>query len=114
MTRYPRNLEYLANDPPWIYTIWRDDECLYVGMTSDWRARTSVHVRDYMREPYNATHIDVWAAADNRTEAERLESQTIVDLDPLYNTQHSPRARLTIPCFTCTQFTGSSPSRHPT
>lgn len=82
MTRYPRNLEYLANDPHWIYTIWRDDECLYVGMTSDWRARTSVHVRDYMREPYNATHIDVWAAADNRTEAERLESQTIVDLDP--------------------------------
>jgi predicted GIY-YIG superfamily endonuclease len=90
MTNYP-NLAYLANDPHWVYVVWNGDTPVYAGMTSDWRARTSVHVKDYL-DTGRATHIDAWQVCDNRDDAERIEIDTIRALDPADNRQHSPSA----------------------
>jgi hypothetical protein len=90
LSTYATNLAYLANDPHWVYVIWNGDECVYVGMTSDWRNRTGVHAKNYLATG-RATHIDVWAAANGRADAETVEQQTIRDLDPVDNRQHSPR-----------------------
>jgi hypothetical protein len=43
----------------------------------------------YFRE--GATHIDVWECAGSRVEAEAIERALIRTLDPMHNTQHSPR-----------------------
>lgn len=87
---YAANLAYLADLPHAVYVIWRDDEPLYVGMTSNWINRTSQH-KTYFDAPYNATHLDVWHVAESRWEAEQIETATIRDLDPLHNSQNSPR-----------------------
>lgn len=84
--RYAANLAYLADEPHAVYIVWRGDDALYVGMTSDWRSRTSVHWRNFP----DATHIDVWHVAANRYEAEVVERDTIRDLDPPNNHRHSP------------------------
>lgn len=81
---------HLEDEPHAVYVIWRNDVALYVGMTSNWEARTKAH-EGFFTGPLAATHIDAWEACATRAEAEELERQTIRDLDPSQNAQHSPR-----------------------
>lgn len=84
------HLRHLANREHAVYSVWRDEECLYVGMTSDWWHRTGVHLNRYADE---LTHIDVWHVGASRPQAEALEAATIRGLDPRDNYAHSPRAQ---------------------
>jgi hypothetical protein len=88
--RYAASVAHLADLPHAVYIVWSDDVALYVGMTSNWLARTGQHMR-YIADG-RATHIDVWACADSRYEAELIERDTIRALDPRDNYRHSPRA----------------------
>lgn len=90
---YAANLAHLVDKPHAVYIVWRGDEALYVGMTSNWDARTKQHMGYFRDLPWRpaATHIDVWHCAEGRYEAEQIEYQTIRDLDPPHNTRHSPR-----------------------
>lgn len=89
--KYAASVARLVNLPHSVYIVWRGDEALYVGMTSDWLTRTAQHMH-YFDDRGRATHIDVWEVADSRWDAEQLEAQMIRDLDPLDNVEHSPRA----------------------
>jgi hypothetical protein len=79
---------HLADREHAVYVIWCDDECLYVGMTSNWLRRTSNHMH-YLAE--GATHIDAWHVGPSRAYAEAVERVTIRDLNPRDNRLHSPR-----------------------
>lgn len=80
----------LEERPHYVYLYWRDDECLYVGMTSNPASRMSQHKGS--AHDRDATHIDVWYVGDDRRECERIETETIRALDPPHNTYQSPRA----------------------
>lgn len=73
----------------YVYVYWADDVCLYVGVTSDPKTRIATHRRSAHAEA--ATHVDLWSIGNDRSEAERVEKAVIRDLDPLWNTTHSPR-----------------------
>ncbi len=89
--RYAAAIAHLADEPHAVYIVWDGDVALYVGMTSDWWARTGQHMRYFDGTRYcNATHIDVWECADSRYEAEVIERDVIRALDPRENTRHSP------------------------
>lgn len=75
----------------YVYVYWCDDVCLYVGVTSDPKARLATHRKT--RHAEAATHVDLWSIGSDRAEAERIERAVISDLDPLWNTAHSPRRK---------------------
>lgn len=89
--RYPSRAE-LEHREHSVYVLWCDDIPVYVGMTSNWEQRMSSHgmFSDYQRWNPTPTHADVWLLRCNRTEAERIEVETIRALMPLRNYQGYP------------------------
>ncbi len=80
--------------PHFVYVMWRDEECLYVGMTGNYALRLrqwqvmSPQAPNYLYRgwPPTVTHVDVWEVAD-RAEALSVEAQTIWGLKPLHNSR---------------------------
>ena len=89
--RYPSRAE-LEHRKHSVYVLWCDDLPVYVGMTSDWQTRMSSHgmFSDYPHWNPAVTHADVWLLGCNRTEAERVELDTIAALLPLRNSRGIP------------------------
>lgn len=80
----------------WVYVVWRDDTPVYVGMTSNPDQRlTTWGLFTPRKSPPSwwgpVTHVDVWNVGPGRTNAERVERDTIQALDPAQNRQWSPR-----------------------
>lgn len=73
----------------YVYVMWRDAAAVYVGMTHDYDKRLAQHESN--RKHMRWTHVDAWEVGPGRTNAERIETETIRVLDPEYNRQHSPR-----------------------
>lgn len=81
--------------PHSVYVMWRGDEPLYVGMTSNMDRRLRGHQVMSPKAPnyryggwkVQVTHVDEWEIGCNRAEARRIEAQTIRDLAPAWNWQ---------------------------
>jgi hypothetical protein len=82
------HFRHLADRQHAVYIVWRHDEPLYVGMTSNWWQRTGMHLNRFAGR---VTHIDVWDLAVSRAEAEVYERMTIRDLTPTDNYVHTDR-----------------------
>lgn len=80
--RDPRYV-HIEDLPHVVYIYWRDDEPLYVGMTSNIEQR----MRTHRSTPWDrdCTHIDIWHLDCKRPEAEAVEAQAIWDLSPTGN-----------------------------
>lgn len=85
----------LHDRPHSVYVMWCGDEPLYVGMTSSLDRRLREHqvmspkAPNYRHGGWKVlvTHVDEWALDCDRTEARRIEAETIRDLAPAWNWQ---------------------------
>ena len=72
-----------------VYEIWNDDTCLYVGCTVDPGGRLAVHGRKWWYE--DVTHVTMKAYwGHNR--ARRAEADRIGELQPVHNVLHTEKA----------------------
>ena len=75
-----------------VYTYWRNDEPLYVGVTLDVLRRMDQHTRKGKAWTHGATHVTVREFATEAS-AYAAEVETIQHLEPFHNKAHNPRWR---------------------
>lgn len=73
----------------YVYTVWRDDEPMYVGCTNNVRRRIQEHERRGGGIMRDATCVS-WETYPDRETALHVEAGKIVALRPRRNIRHHP------------------------